>query len=772
MSSTVTQYTVKVPLNPLDFPSTNRNVIWNSTEGKFNLSDSSGSNCTKWVYDSVTTPSGISQYQVRFNNADLTLATEIYVHKDSFDGSNDWSDYFNKLVKSLCCTLTVRIPTNENDFIVYDYDSSGSSFNNTYLTFSVSDTWAAPLVTDGDFTVSSGDTLCLDFDLFRCENLSPPGGDTGTTENVPCIDYFQYSATTLNPISGSNDPDIFNITLPGNGGDGQFTLGIPSGTVNTLSIGDTVYLYITYTNYWGDNSISINFDYNQSLLLTGWNNNSTQTTGESIVINTTQPPTFNNTDGYLVIQGTVQDLTSGLSNGLGNLSKWCLDVHDLPPAEDDICRGTYVQSIVDPNTWVTTQFSANIAVDGTPISNNTLINTLGGAGIIQNFLGEVICELPQLIFAFARYDFLGDDTSGLWSNVIPGDIIRYKFLYNTQYLSQGDFVDIHVSNIQTYGDSNLDEVYVVYGSIINSFFAPPNNCSSVFEKPNNIVCVNKVGFQQLMLLDGYNGSVSSLSSVRPLANGDVSVDNSDIKSITTLKLYEVDNASSNFNNILRTDISTVTLNYNKRKITYEVTGQTYNVGTNDVEFNLGNIVYDGFTLTGGTTGFSFTTLVVDYSIFVTFDYSTVNSPNSTSLVVSNGSSTTVTAKTAMTYDDQILLLDTDIKQIGESYQRSVNTEVTTNGTHTLQTIPSVSGNGFNFYYYVNEKSSGALRSGNVMAGTNGTVITYTDNSTPDAGGSTRDIEFTVTLSSGNVVLSAVVTNSTTWVVKIKTEILF
>ena len=772
MSSTVTQYTVKVPLNPLGFPSTNRNVIWNSSEGKFNLSDSSGSNCTKWIYDSVTTPGGISQYEVRFNNSDLTLATEIYVHKDSFDGSNDWSDYFSKLVKTLCCTLTVRIPTNENDFIVYDYDSSGSSFNGTYLTFSVSDTWAAPLVTDSNFTVSSGDTLCLDFDLFRCENTLSPGGDTGTTENVPCNDYFQYSATTLSPISGSNDPDIFNITLPGNGGDGQFTLGIPSGTVNTLTVGDTVYLYITYTNYWGDNAISINFDYNQSLLFTGWNNNSTQTTGESIVINTTQPPTFNNTDGYLVIQGTVQELTSGLSNGLDNLSKWCLDVHDLPPAEDDICRGTYVQSIVNPNDWTTTLFSSNIAVDGTILTNDTLLNTIGGAGLFQNFANEIICELPQLVFGFSRYDSLGDDTSGFWLTVIPGDIVRYKFLYNSAYLSEGDYVDLHVSMIQTYGDINGDEVYVVYGSVIDSYFAPPNNCSSVFNKPENIVCVNRVGFQQLIPQEGYNGSISSLSSTRPSSNGEVSVDNSDIKSITTLKLYEVDNASSNFANILRTGISKVTLNYNKRSITYSVTGQTYNSGTNDVEFNLGGIEYDGFTLTGGTTGFSFTTLVVDYSVFVTFEYATVLDPNSTSLVVSDGSSTTVTAKTAMTYDDQILLLNTDVKQIGDSYQRSVTTELNSNGTHVIQTIPSVSGNGFNFNYYVNEKTSGGLRSGNVMAGTNGTVITYTDNSTPDVGGSTRDIEFTVTLNSGNVILSAVVTNSTTWVVKIKTEILF
>ena len=36
--STETQYTVKVPLNPTGFPETDRVVIWDESEGRFNIS--------------------------------------------------------------------------------------------------------------------------------------------------------------------------------------------------------------------------------------------------------------------------------------------------------------------------------------------------------------------------------------------------------------------------------------------------------------------------------------------------------------------------------------------------------------------------------------------------------------------------------------------------------------------------------------------------------------------------------------------------------------
>jgi hypothetical protein len=174
--ATETQYTVKVPLNPTGFPSTDKVVIWDTSEGMFNLSDvAGGSSCIKWYYDTTTTPGGIASTNVRFNNTDITGATEIYIHKDALSGSNDWSSYFNKLTKHYCCTLTVSTPDNPNHYIVFDFDKDNSLWTGTYLKFVVSGSVSAPLVNDSDFpTLSVRDELCLSFDLFLCEPVKNP----------------------------------------------------------------------------------------------------------------------------------------------------------------------------------------------------------------------------------------------------------------------------------------------------------------------------------------------------------------------------------------------------------------------------------------------------------------------------------------------------------------------------------------------------------------------------------------------------------------------
>lgn len=135
-------------------------------------SDSTGTtsdNCTKWFYNTGTTATGISTGQIRFNNSNITGATEIYIHKDSGSGSNNWYGYFKKLVESLCCTLKIRIPNGEHNYLIYDFDDENSTLENDYLKFVVSNIWGAPLLNDSDFiTLFNNDELCIEFDLFEC----------------------------------------------------------------------------------------------------------------------------------------------------------------------------------------------------------------------------------------------------------------------------------------------------------------------------------------------------------------------------------------------------------------------------------------------------------------------------------------------------------------------------------------------------------------------------------------------------------------------------
>jgi len=186
--ATETQYTVKVPLNPTGFPSTDKVVIWDTSEGMFNLSDvAGGSSCIKWYYDATTTPTSIGAAFVRFNNTDITGTTEIYIHKDALSGSNDWASYFSKLTKHYCCTLTVSIPDNPNHYIVFDFDKDNSQFTGTYLKFAVSGISgiSAPLVNDDDFpTLSTRDELCLSFDLFLCKPVTNPYANSIVTSDA------------------------------------------------------------------------------------------------------------------------------------------------------------------------------------------------------------------------------------------------------------------------------------------------------------------------------------------------------------------------------------------------------------------------------------------------------------------------------------------------------------------------------------------------------------------------------------------------------------
>ncbi len=67
--------------------------------------------------------------------------------------------------------------------------SSAKEFANQPLDWSIKlwgegkEEFSAPLVNDSYFTgLTDGQELCLDFDLFRCENLQTPGGGGGPRE--------------------------------------------------------------------------------------------------------------------------------------------------------------------------------------------------------------------------------------------------------------------------------------------------------------------------------------------------------------------------------------------------------------------------------------------------------------------------------------------------------------------------------------------------------------------------------------------------------------
>ena len=93
----------------------------------------------------------------------------------------------------------------------------------------------------------------------------------------------------------------------------------------------------------------------------------------------------------------------------------------------------------------------------------------------------------------------------------------------------------------------------------------------------------------------------------------------------------------------------------------------------------------------------------------------------------------------------------------------------TTGTSTLVTIVAASGVSANFNYYVSDGTN--KRAGTVMSVWDGSSTEYTDYSTPDIGGATTGISFTVTSSGGIVTLNAVITSGT-WNIKVGTRVIF
>jgi hypothetical protein len=101
-------------------------------------------------------------------------------------------------------------------------------------------------------------------------------------------------------------------------------------------------------------------------------------------------------------------------------------------------------------------------------------------------------------------------------------------------------------------------------------------------------------------------------------------------------------------------------------------------------------------------------------------------------------------------------------------QSDVETNVTTNSV--LHEIPVLSGCGAYFDYCITE-SGGAKRLGTVMATWDNSGAAWTDSSTPDLNTSTIGLGFTVTVSSGNANLNAVVTSGT-WTIRLAIRIIY
>ena len=166
-----------------------------------------------------------------------------------------------------------------------------------------------------------------------------------------------------------------------------------------------------------------------------------------------------------------------------------------------------------------------------------------------------------------------------------------------------------------------------------------------------------------------------------------------------------------------------------------------------------NLTYDGNTLTiGGSTGGTGTIVNVYGSSGQLF--SVTDSLTGTLFQVGDISG------------NPILQVNSN----GAVYLNSSINAGITGGTTTLLSIDKTTGTACYFDYRVSNSSTGAYRAGTVMSVWDGTNIEYTDTSTADLVASTAGIEFVVSVSGSNIIISSVVTTGT-WSIKVGARVI-
>ena len=312
--------------------------------------DGAGS-CFTWDFEGVYDQTGMATnaFSVRANNANLQLATELYIHSRSKEG-NGWRDYFDKLSK-MCATMTVQVKSSPNQYVIFDLEPGtatvvGTTDDNSYLVFPVEDQWNENLVdenTPGDtFNIVSADEkveVCVTFDLFRCEMTQGPGGDGVDTI---CDDLYQYVELTQ-----ASELDATVPVIPGSGlitGQGQFsfteanTLSTP-GITNAVTVGGNFFIMLTESELNGGVGIQqTEVGENYTLTFTEVLPNGTIVPNsffEGTVVGVNDP--YSGSEAYLVsLNITASTFSGGISNG----TLFCLETGIVVnPDPENTCAG-------------------------------------------------------------------------------------------------------------------------------------------------------------------------------------------------------------------------------------------------------------------------------------------------------------------------------------------------------------------------------------------------------------------------------------------------
>jgi hypothetical protein len=200
--ATETQYTVKVPLNPTDLPTINKTVIWNESEGRFNLGGYSDCQL-QYIWSTGSTQDTIPEQNLRTStqNFSINTASEWNFIGLSYTGypGNDYKSYLSGITSAY---FFVTKSSDPNYYMAFQGNLLAQSDDITVFkivnnTFSSSD----PV---GSGTPDNGDILCVDIDPISYNSSS--GGTV--CSNISAITINFTSVTVGDTITFTLPPDL------------------------------------------------------------------------------------------------------------------------------------------------------------------------------------------------------------------------------------------------------------------------------------------------------------------------------------------------------------------------------------------------------------------------------------------------------------------------------------------------------------------------------------------------------------------------------------
>lgn len=240
MSFTETQYTVKVPLNPTGFPTNDKVVIWDTSEGRFQLRDDGGCQLVyQWNTTSPVTQAP-SQGQLSITTSSFSANTSSFNYIGFSLTSYTGNDLTNYLTGITSASFVITLQNDPSYFMAFNANILATS--NGVIVYNIIENTFSSSSPPASGTPENGELLCVSIipisvststGSTSCENIESIGINFSGAAINDNITFTIASGLTINTgisvqLTYTPDPSIFVIgeTTDYNASTGSITINL------------------------------------------------------------------------------------------------------------------------------------------------------------------------------------------------------------------------------------------------------------------------------------------------------------------------------------------------------------------------------------------------------------------------------------------------------------------------------------------------------------------------------------------------------------------